>query len=431
MGVADFTQSIAVVNKSGKVVSTSKHLLNVFKEAKSAYRERKAEISASKGSQREVKRSHQSGRVYTIEDDERILVEPSSRHQPHQRTSSIRRKPVERRSSSRSEASYASRRSHHASSERPPSAFVAPEMTRRHTTRDISTALSRTPSPTPPQRLLRSQSTPGPIENPLAYGPLQTVRRSSIDMSLAYGELPPELPARHPDEDMELSTLVTKVRSLLEEADCLHYSAVATIANLQKNPEAMAAVGLALAEISNLVSKMAPSVLIGIRNSAPAVFALLASPQFLIAAGVGVGITVVALGGYKIIKKIKANKAAEDLLQGQDEMLEISEDVSHIEQWRRGIPAYHDIDRDTISVEGEFITPQAAALSRLNLNETAEGNNRRARLEDAPSSSRASRLGRSSSSKAGSSSKSEKGEKNGEKRKKRKSSGLRNMLRSL
>ena len=186
-------------------------------------------------------------------------------------------------------------------------------------------------------------------------------------MDLAYGELPGSLTTANnkPDKE-ELEGLVGKAKRLLEEADCLQYSASATIAMLQKNPEAMAAVALTLAEISNVASKMAPAVLASMKGSAPAVFALLASPQFLIAGGVAVGITIVAFGGFKIIKKIRAKHTNEDT--GMDEMLEIGGDVSRIDNWRRGI-AEEQANSVGTSVDGEFITPQAAALSRLNLDE--------------------------------------------------------------
>ena len=218
------------------------------------------------------------------------------------------------------------------------------EIVRRHTTReDQADGISLPPSPT------RSNSTP-----------------EFIDMSLAYGEIPPPLEVAKIGEEVELKGLVGKVRLLLEEADCLQYSVTAIIASLQKNPEAMAAVALTLAEISNIVTKMAPGVLTAMKGSAPAVFALLASPQFMIAAGVGVGVTIVALGGFKIIKRIKAKQAAED--PGMDEMLEIGGDVSRIESWRRGIAEVEEESLGTI-VDGEFITPQAAAMSRLSLHE--------------------------------------------------------------
>ena len=186
-----------------------------------------------------------------------------------------------------------------------------------------------------------------------------------VDMDLAYGDVPPPLPVARIDEEVELRGLVERVKCLLEEAECLQYSATQTIANLQKNPDAMAAVALTLAEISNIASKMAPGALLAMKGSAPAVFALLASPQFLIAGGVAVGVTIVALGGYKIIKKIKANHAAAKDDQGMDEMLEIGGDVSRIDNWRRGIAEVEEQSVGT-SVDGEFITPHAAA-SRLDL----------------------------------------------------------------
>ena len=58
--------------------------------------------------------------------------------------------------------------------------------------------------------------------------------------------------------------------------------------SLQKNPEAMAAIALTLAEISNIASKMAPGALMALKTGAPAVFALLAAPEFLIAGGGGI-----------------------------------------------------------------------------------------------------------------------------------------------
>lgn len=186
-------------------------------------------------------------------------------------------------------------------------------------------------------------------------------------MDLAYGEAPHDLMvAPRSGEEAELKGLVGTVKRLLQEADCMQYSVTAIVANLQKNPEAMAAVALTLAEISNIVSKMAPGAVMALKGSAPAVFALLASPQFLIAAGVGVGVTIVAFGGYKIIKKIKAKQAME--VPGMDEMIEVGGELSRIDNWRRGISEAAEGSVGT-SVDGEFITPHAANLSRLNLRE--------------------------------------------------------------
>ena len=187
-------------------------------------------------------------------------------------------------------------------------------------------------------------------------------------MDLAYGEDPDALPVTtRGGEEEEIKGLVSKVKFLLEEADCLQHSATKTIAMLQKNPEAMAAVALTLAEISNIAKMVAPGALASISKSAPAVFGLLASPQFLIAGGVAVGLTVVAFGGYKIIKQIRAKQD-----DTPDELLEVNTDLSRIETWRRGIAAGDNDGASSVgtSVDGEFITPQAAALSRLNLHET-------------------------------------------------------------
>jgi len=110
------------------------------------------------------------------------------------------------------------------------------------------------------------------------------------------------------------------------------------------------------------------------KGSSPAVFALLASPQFLIAGGVAVGVTIVAFGGFKIIKKIQAKKAIE--VPGMDEMVEIGGDVSRIDNWRRGIAEEQEQSIGT-SVDGEFITPHAAALSQLNLNKARASETKR------------------------------------------------------
>lgn len=245
-------------------------------------------------------------------------------------------------------------------------------------------------------------------------------------MDLAYGDIPPPLEVVRTEEEVELKGLVNRVKHILEEAECLQYSATSIISTLQKDPDAMAAVALTLAEISNIASKMAPGALMALKRSAPAVFTLLACPQFLIAAGVGVGITVVALGGYKIIKKIKAKHLEED--PGMDELLEIGGDVGRIDNWRRGIAEVQAESAGT-SVDGEFITPQAAALSRLNLNDIVEprshhrSSRRSAGEKGSSKGSRSSKEGHSNHS----NSTREKGEKKGE-RKEKKSSPLRLMF---
>lgn len=195
-------------------------------------------------------------------------------------------------------------------------------------------------------------------------------RRDSIDMDLAYGDIPPPLPSPRYD-DGELKEKASKITMLLDEANCLQYSVTAMIENLQKNPEALAAVSLTLAEISAIVTKMGPGVLLTLKGSFPAVAALLLSPQFLIAGGVAVGVTIVALGGFKIIKKIQQQKEQGPLMSADpmthrgaiEESHELDElepqELSRVEMWRRGIADVEAVSAGT-SVDGEFITPGAS-----------------------------------------------------------------------
>lgn len=358
--MAALVQTIKVVDQSGKAVSTSKHLVNVFKEAKAAYQERKAEVVASRSSQKRITGKTQRPILRaTVEDDRLQDVSPRRDGYSQEigeiynesRRSSGSIRTVSSRSGSRSPSTIYPSSYHRFSQDLTRSAPSSPGIPRASTTEEIQRdhhALDyRRPVPT------RSRTSP------------------DIDMALAYGDLPPSASGTlargsSPDE-MELKPLVGKVKRILEEADCLHYSASSIINSLQKNPEAMAAVALTLAEISNLVSKMAPGAVMALKGSAPAVFALLASPQFLIAGGVALGVTVVAFGGYKIIKRIKAKREG-DKEGGMDEMMEVVPEIGQIDAWRRGISDAEQGSAGT-SVDGEFITPQAHALSRHNLAE--------------------------------------------------------------
>lgn len=217
-------------------------------------------------------------------------------------------------------------------------------------------------------------------------------------MNLAYGDFHEESLMRtspQGGEVVELNGLVSKARMLLDEANCAQHSVTAIIKHLQKNPDAMAALALTLAEISNVASKMAPGALTAMKGTAPAVFALLACPEFLIAAGVGVGVTVIMFGGYKIIKRIQAKNAEKQA--GTDEMMELGTDVSTIETWRRGIAEAEAVSPGT-SVDGEFITPVAAEMSRLSLAQT------RKEALKSEKASKKSRLGRSKGEKSSKSS---------------------------
>jgi hypothetical protein len=329
--MAAIRQTIAVVDRSGKVVSTSKHLFGVFREARDAYRERKAEIFAEKQAKLAEKEARQAMAAFTFEDSRSAA---SSRNQGKSRRSHHRhprqRAIQDEQNRFREDFEY----SH-------PSSRASTELPRRHTAHDV---LVKAPAP--------------------AMGRSNSV--GHIDMDLVYGEAHPSaLQQKDRGNEQQLNVLVSKAEGLLVEADCVHRSATATMAHLQKNPEAMAAVALTLAEISTLVSKMAPGIIASLKASAPTIFALLASPQFLIAAGVGIGVTVVMFGGYKIIKKITAANA--DNQPSVDEMVELQgEHSTRLEAWRKGVA---DAEAGSVgtSVDGEFITPVAAAMSGIDL----------------------------------------------------------------
>lgn len=360
-------------------------MLAVFKEAKAAYRERKAEIVAERQLELETKQARRALRQFSFDERSAVPSEDGRKSKSRSRSKRTDRAPTEARYQ-RDDLSTVREDDDAVSSRRRPS---RPDgFARRHTVQDEH-AMTRRRGPT------RSASYPGP---------------SDIDMDLAYGELPP--PPTPAANETELKSLMTKVTMLLDEAHCVQHSVTATITTLQKDPDALAAVALTLAEISNVVAKMAPAALMTLKGSFPAVFALLASPQFMIAAGVGVGVVVVALGGYKIIKKIQAARKEEEV----DELQEIDVDVDRIDAWRRGVT---DVETASVctSVEGEFITPEAAALRRAEGSEPAI---RRRDTESEMGSRREPRSKKKSSSKSHKGGKGASSGREGERRKKSK-----------
>jgi len=228
-------------------------------------------------------------------------------------------------------------------------------------------------------------------------------------MDLAYGDasdaaLSKYNPPEPQNDQKQLDGLVHRAQWLLEEAHCVQHGATATIAHLQKNPDAMAAVALTLAEISNLARKMAPAALTSLKSAAPAIFALLSSPQFLIAAGVGLGATVVMFGGYKIIQRMKGGAVGEDGQRAEpqtetemEDMIEFNtEALSSVEMWRRGV-ADEQADSVGTSVDGEFITPTAAMMSGIDVSTARARRDPRFKFDEEASvaSSRRSRRSRS------------------------------------
>ncbi|KAF7507910.1 hypothetical protein GJ744_009944 [Endocarpon pusillum] len=389
---AAIAHTIAVVDKSGKVISTSKQLRNVFMEAKFAYQERKAEIVADRKAKAGLKHDKDLRRAVK---DLRIEDSPSERsstsrrhHGHHKHHEPERRSRPDGLGRVHSGSSVGSTRQRAGStSPRSPASPYARSPYAETVTSNHSHSAPTSPSLAQHRNrrsldLVRRNTDMDLARLPRATrqgAPVRSMSATAIDMDLAYGDYHPSsiAPLAHKphylDEEKELLTLVDRAKLLLDEANCAQHSVKAMIEHLQKNPDAMAAVALTLAEISNIATKMAPSALTVLKGSAPAVFALLASPQFLIAAGVGIGVTVVMFGGYKIIKKIKA-KNATNKEGSMDEALEINgEEINRINAWRRGIVASNDEKSDIASVgtsvDGEFITPIAASMRGMETRE--------------------------------------------------------------
>jgi len=73
-------QTITVINKSGVVVKNSKHLINAFKEAKNAYREKKAELKAHRQADWDEKQTRHKLKHLDLEDN---VSRSSSRRRHH------------------------------------------------------------------------------------------------------------------------------------------------------------------------------------------------------------------------------------------------------------------------------------------------------------------------------------------------------------
>ncbi|GAP86755.1 hypothetical protein SAMD00023353_2101300 [Rosellinia necatrix] len=407
---------VTIVNSSGKIISNGKHLVNAFKEAKAAYDEKKAALKAERAVRRCQTFDIPAAAVYQPETNhEHEYGQGNYDHRRHDDAVS----QVSSRGSHRSGHSRASR--HRSASQTRPALTVGNLRTHSEVSsvtpsrapaayrspyaetapRDMALsrpALGRAPTmPAPPTQVMAPMQTGDAyVQRSRSDPSLQEIgkKKKEIDMNLAYGSMPPDLedrvdldPAfRAAEKEDTARDLVGKIEDLLVEAECAHHTATHIIEHLQARPEAAAAVALTLAELSAILGKMSPSFLAVLKGGSPAIFALLASPQFLIAAGVTVGVTIVMFGGWKIIKRIQEAKEAarvapmaveahpvqvmqavpaeqpahppyppSEASQGFDEALVVEEELSTIETWRRGITPFGEDG----TADLELISPEA------------------------------------------------------------------------
>ncbi|KAJ0110046.1 hypothetical protein J7T55_014849 [Diaporthe amygdali] len=490
------TETVTIINKSGKIIGNGKHIVNIFKEAKAAYQDKKASLKAERAAAAELRPGIKKAQTYagpapsqyTYEDQ--VYEVPERRHflsyeegsyythEPRCIDEGDRRRSIddartEARSVASSKRSHGSHRSHKshrsrrtthdgddAKSTRPPltasnlrthsevSSSAPSQITAVYRSPYAETAprdsmmmsrpnLARAPT-APPSTMMTMEPALVPrqssamMHHVASESDLSTIRPSQpppgekkkkkkeIDMNLAYGNIPPDLasrtdlgPVTQAEEEraridaelkrqQEARTLMNRIDTLLDEAEAVQHSATSIIDHLQRKPEAAAAVALLLAELSTLLKTLGPGFLSVVKGGSPAIFALLASPQFLVGVSVAVGVTVVCFGGWKIVKRIKEAKAvaAEKEASAQafemqdqpmprsgqsgfeagsrygapgpgseDDALVLEEELSTIETWRRGIVP-SDVDDEDLarsiaeSADLELITPDAARSVR-------------------------------------------------------------------
>ncbi|KKY29958.1 hypothetical protein UCDDA912_g10134 [Diaporthe ampelina] len=493
------TETVTIINKSGKIIGNGKHIVNIFKEAKAAYQDKKASIKAERAAAAELRPgikkaqtyagpapsqyTYGQDQVYDVPDRRHFLSYDEGSyftHEPERIDDGDRKRSIDdARSEARSMASsrrshgsgHRSHRSHRSrrttredDEPRSPQPPLTASNLRTHSEASSTapsqiTAVYRSPyaetaprdsmmmsrpslarAPTaPPSTMVTMEPALVPrqgsavMHHAMSESDLSTIRPSppakdkkkkkkEIDMNLAYGNIPPDLASRtdlgpvtkaeeeRAQADAELKrqqearTLMARIDTILDEAEAVQHSATSIIDHLQRKPEAAAAVALMLAELSTLLKTLGPGFLSVVKGGSPAIFALLASPQFLVGVSVAVGVTVVCFGGWKIVKRIKEAKAVaaerdanaqafemQDQQQyvpgsGQsgfepgmrygdpgpgsvDDALVLEEELSTIETWRRGIVPSEADDEELArsiaeSADLELITPDAARSVR-------------------------------------------------------------------
>ncbi|KAK1246335.1 hypothetical protein MKX08_000137 [Trichoderma sp. CBMAI-0020] len=396
--------TITIVNNSGKLISTGKQLLSIWKTAQTSYQQKKTELSEGRAQERAA---------------EKAPPVPVKRAQTFDTSRSIPRRQYDELSVASSARTY---RSSIAKKQLPPVpnqlaltegnlerlsevAGVAPSKPGNVNinTNNAVVVKGSFARVDPPMALQKAQ--PRMVGRTRSDTEIEAQKRFSMgsDLHLAYGDIPPDLADRvdldkhtaysdEPtlyDEDQQLQRvdgereqaeqLIHKIENLLDEASCAQHSATAIITHLQERPDAAAAVALTLAELSGIITKLSPGFAAILKGSSPAIFALLASPQFLIGTGIAVGVTVVMFGGWKIVQRIAQNSVGggarkpmayeaaaapaplPQIDNGVDEaiVLETVEvDISTIDTWRRGITTEFE------AADMELMTPEADRVVR-------------------------------------------------------------------
>lgn len=269
--------TVTVMNQHGEVIHNgTKSFFSALKEAKEAYKQRKAEIASERRAQgrarEKVIRWNSSRYGGTIQDaPAQAASEDDSAHHGRRK----HRKPARRNSSSLSTWS---------AEEVTEDALVVRSISREDTTARRGHQ----------QRLEEEQVRQ---VHQQSHGGALSAHDRTMDMA----------PALFNDPSVvAVQSLLARVQSIIDEINCITFGLTTLLTELQKTPETFAAVGLSLAEIANMVTHIAPTALLFLKTAFPTVFALLSSPHFAVIAGVAGAATVIVLGGYKIVRNIMA-----------------------------------------------------------------------------------------------------------------------------
>ncbi|KAL7806671.1 hypothetical protein V8C44DRAFT_196770 [Trichoderma aethiopicum] len=380
--------TVTIVNNSGKIISTGKQLLSIWKTAQASYREKKTELNQERAAERSRPPPVPVKRAQTFDTSRGIGAPPRRQYDELSIASSHR-----------------TFKSSIAKKQLPP---VPNQLALTEGNLEKLSEVSSVAPSKPPSAYKGSYAADAVVPRVLARTrsdlEIEANKRMSMgsDLHLAYGDIPPDLadrvdldqhtshnhryyddepqgvglPEGHVEDEREQAEqLIHKIENLLDEAHCAQHSATAIITHLQERPDAAAAVALTLAELSGIITKLSPGFAAILKGTSPAIFALLASPQFLIGTGIAVGVTVVMFGGWKIVQRTFAKKAVAyggaaaapaavvpRLEEPVDEaiVLETVEvDISGIDTWRRGI-----VDWGYESADQELMTPEADRVTR-------------------------------------------------------------------
>jgi len=282
------------------IIEQSKSVFSAFKEARMAYRTRKAEIAEERARQSarrdearlRAARKHSTARRLERSNTGQLMIEDDEERRQRKKEKKEKKKRSE--SSSPSGTGSDSGTSSDISFEDDSGGTVLTTTNNNSVRRSTSSDTMRTEA---------TLYTPGGLRG---------------NMSVI--SLIPEMVLSQPDPMTEnLQLLLLQLQATIDELSCWSAGIGALISELQKVPDTLAVVGLTLAEVSALVAKVSPAAIMGLKTLFPMIFALLGSPQFVVLAGVGAAATVIVLGGYKIIKNVVGGAAKASLSAGDED----------------------------------------------------------------------------------------------------------------